>query len=371
MCLITIEPAGAILSRTNRLFSLDRNGDGFGYMYADKGRIHAFKSKSLSDSAIVKLSKQNKALQFITHHRMITRGNGSVDMCHPFRVLNHKEHGIDIFMMHNGTFGDVDADGTESDSVAINNHIIKPLLAANPNYLYSKEFHKMMTHLCDNSNRLCFLDGFGTVVTMGAWHTVDDCRVSNLYSLPIGASFNSDYPYSTYQNKGTKGSTRKGSLKPFIPKDTNGTSKGTNGIKGQGTLLIPKSQAPNTLTVNDLDWMVFKFGAPSPQVRKKARETYIPRFVETEWLKMGQTEIIGWLNESSANICIAYAYMLNFAFNMNVEETVHAGRINRYELGAMIRGELAIVYGSKCGEISEEEIDALYGAVPEHDAYKD
>ena len=104
MCLITIEPAGEILSRTNKLHSLRRNSDGFGYMYADKGRIHAYKSKTMAHREIVKLSKNNKALQLITHHRMITRGNGSVDMCHPFRVLNYKEHGIDVFMMHNGTF---------------------------------------------------------------------------------------------------------------------------------------------------------------------------------------------------------------------------------------------------------------------------
>ena len=380
MCLITIEPAGEILSRTNKLYSLKRNSDGFGYMYADRGRIHAYKSQSLSKAEIVKLSKRNKGLQFVTHHRMTTRGGSTVDLCHPFRVLNHKQHGIDVFMMHNGTFTGVEADGTESDSVAINNHIIKPILAANPNYLYSKEFHRMMSLMCESGNRLCFLDGFGTIIKMGTWHDVDGCKVSNLYSLPFDVEFDSpssQYPYSTYQNKGTKGSTGKvrsstsntvSSVKD-TSKGTNGTNSIPIGTKGQGTLLLSKSQAPNVLIKGTVSHAVWRYGALSKQVRDVAEVMYIPRFVESEWLKYTQEDFIRYLNEDTKNIDVAYAYLMNFAFNMNVEETVHAGRINRYELGAMVRAELAIVYGEECGEISQEDINKLYGIPEERGAY--
>ena len=120
-------------------------------------------------------------------------------MSHPFRICHRNLHGIDIFMMHNGVLSEAPIQGQESDTIAFNNSVLKPILQNNPAILYNKDFQSMLGTMIGVGNKLCFLDGLGNVITINNFHTHEDCQVSNTYSVPPTPY---EYPEGNYSNYG-------------------------------------------------------------------------------------------------------------------------------------------------------------------------
>jgi len=171
------------------------NPDGIGVMYAQDGELIIEK----------KLFKTNaELLQFFTDHidgrdcafhfRMKTHGNIDLDNCHPYEVLNKEEHGIDVWMMHNGVLhtGN-DADKTKSDTWHYIRDYIRPLLKGNPDLVFSPVFTELIGDHIGN-NRFVFMDNLGRVSVVneeqgvywgGRW-------MSNTYAwtAPVGVNKN-------------------------------------------------------------------------------------------------------------------------------------------------------------------------------------
>lgn len=130
------------------------------------------------------ISKRHKAKLFIWHTRTRTHGSISQDMCHPFRILNKASDGCDLFFMHNGTFSrSMYTRGTESDTVAFNNLILKPVLKANTKALNDTKFIDLIDGLMGYGNKVVFLRNDGIMHTFGAFTRRDGCSISNTYSV--------------------------------------------------------------------------------------------------------------------------------------------------------------------------------------------
>jgi len=171
------------------------NPHGIGVMYAQDGEL-----------VIEKLlfKSQAQLQQFFTDHidgrdcafhfRMKTHGNIDLENCHPYEVLTKEEHGIDLWMMHNGILHTGNqADTTKSDTWHYIRDYIRPLLKGNPDLAFSPVFLELIGDHISN-NRFVFMDNTGRVSVVnedqgvywgGRW-------MSNTYawSAPVGANKN-------------------------------------------------------------------------------------------------------------------------------------------------------------------------------------
>jgi hypothetical protein len=121
---------------------------------------------------------------------MKTHGNIDMENCHPYEVLNRDEHGIDLWLMHNGVLHtDNKADITKSDTWHYIRDYLRPILEYNPDFAFHPAFAELIgDHI--GSNRFVMMDNNGRQVVIneeqgvywgGRW-------LSNTYawSAPVG-----------------------------------------------------------------------------------------------------------------------------------------------------------------------------------------
>src|ERR1035437_3659673 len=104
MCVIIHKPKDKVIAEADCRGAASANPDGFGFMYYDKetDTIEANKACVKDAGKIVKIMNLLSAYDVCYHFRIKTHGTICDAQCHPFRVTNKKEHGEDIYMMHNG-----------------------------------------------------------------------------------------------------------------------------------------------------------------------------------------------------------------------------------------------------------------------------
>jgi predicted glutamine amidotransferase len=170
----------------------DYNSDGVGVMYV-RG----------SDLVIEKVLPKN-AHQFVAfyrehiegracayHLRMRTHGAIDLDNCHPYEVLNQREHGLDLWLMHNGVLSTGNAaDTSKSDTWHYIRDYLRPMLTSNPDYAFTQSFSDIVgTHigasnkfvLMDNSGRLACVNQSSGYYWAGLW-------LSNTYAWSASKS---------------------------------------------------------------------------------------------------------------------------------------------------------------------------------------
>lgn len=117
MCLIINNPSGAPLSQLRMRTAMDNNRDGVGIMWHDDdGSVRVEKGLYTFDQ-FWKLHKILHGKPHAIHFRLRTRGKIHEDTCHPFQILNEKDDGVDLVMMHNGTLHGIPGSESESDSM--------------------------------------------------------------------------------------------------------------------------------------------------------------------------------------------------------------------------------------------------------------
>ena len=101
--------------------------------------------------------------QLALHFRMATAGVKNQSNCHPFQILSLEEDGMDLWMMHNGTFFDYREDASGRSDTA--------MFAAHLTYRMRNEGFSLAKPECiqeleDNAswNKLLFMNGWGDVV---------------------------------------------------------------------------------------------------------------------------------------------------------------------------------------------------------------
>ena len=185
----------------------ENNSDGFGVMFYNNGKVHTHKIVPKSFKDINKVWDIYKDLDtpMGIHFRFTTEGETTRSLSHPFQVLNAKEHGRDIWVMHNGArLPTPMIDANKSDTHQFIKWILRPQLAHNPAMLYNVEWQDMLAETI-GTDKMVFLDGKTkefTIVNPQQGKEVQGVGwVSNTYSINRGVGFNYDI------NKGKKVTT--------------------------------------------------------------------------------------------------------------------------------------------------------------------
>ena len=200
MCLI-IKSDNASELKANLLKSAySNNSDGFGGMFLADGKIQTFKELPKNENEVIKLWDKFKDMKIPMglHFRFTTNGGTNKANCHPFEVLNKKQHNRDIWVMHNGPqlptpMIDVD----KSDTHQYVKWVLRPMLANNPELIYNKDWKEMIEDSI-GSDKLLFLDGSNgkfTIINEDHGETLDNMWLSNTYSISRGVG--SDYDIDT------------------------------------------------------------------------------------------------------------------------------------------------------------------------------
>lgn len=196
MCLIIKKEAGYSIPANLILLGAEYNPHGWGFMTTSKDEA-AKKVFSLTglhetskDEQVEKSNKMNSIAKLIriaaklknktlyVHLRKCTAGSINKANLHPFKIGNSG-----IYMMHNGTMK-LSGIGDDSDTYRFV-QVIRPLLEADPNLLYSDSFHILTKSIIGNG-MVVFLTPEGREVVIGdrPWITTKTpgIYVSNFYS---------------------------------------------------------------------------------------------------------------------------------------------------------------------------------------------
>jgi hypothetical protein len=144
------------------------NSDGVGVMYEQAGSLIVEKILPTSADDFVHFYRnhiQGKNCAF--HLRMRTHGDTDLTNCHPYEVLNQQEHGVDMWLMHNGILSTGNAgDTSKSDTWHYIRDYLRPMLAGNPAFAFTPEFRHLIGSHIGSGNKFVLMDNFGNMSTV-------------------------------------------------------------------------------------------------------------------------------------------------------------------------------------------------------------
>ena len=162
------------------------NSDGIGVMYSENGSLIIRKLLPKTTDDLIKFYDANiKGKNCAWHLRMRTHGNIDLENCHPYPVLNKKDHGIDIWLMHNGVLATGNKSNTKkSDTWHYIKDFLRPMLAKNPDFAFHASFNKIIADHIGTSNKFVLMDNQGRMATVNKdsgyfWHGL---WLSNAYA---------------------------------------------------------------------------------------------------------------------------------------------------------------------------------------------
>ena len=176
----------------------DYNGDGVGVMFVENGSLIIEKCLPKNAAQFVSFYRahiEGKNCAF--HLRMRTHGATDLENCHPYEVLNRKDHGMDLWLMHNGILSTGNAaDVTKSDTWHYIRDYLRPMLAANPDFAFHPAFAAIVGEhigastkfvLMDDAGRLAVVNQKSGVYWAGLWlsNTYAWTASSNAAKTPI------------------------------------------------------------------------------------------------------------------------------------------------------------------------------------------
>ena len=183
MCVIIYKPAGEEISKHLIKNAYAHNSDGFGLMYSENGHVNVIKGMFPLDK-ILYLIKRHENKDVAIHLRRRTVGDVNKNNVHPFQVLNKEEHGLDLFLMHNGTFRSLNPTGGESDTVAFTQQLRRRIIDGDID-IYSPISIKALQDEIMSYNKVLLMTGKGEIITLNknSGHQRGNVWFSNMYSL--------------------------------------------------------------------------------------------------------------------------------------------------------------------------------------------
>ena len=146
----------------------DYNSDGVGVMYVNAGSLVIEKVLPKNAHQFVAFYREHiDGRDCAFHLRMRTHGATDLENCHPYEILNKKEHGVDMWLMHNGVLHTGNAaDTTKSDTWHYIRDYLRPMLAANPDYAFHQTFAEIVGEHIGASNKFVIMDNLGRVAVV-------------------------------------------------------------------------------------------------------------------------------------------------------------------------------------------------------------
>lgn len=144
------------------------NSDGVGVMYVEGQSLVIEKCLPKSADDFVNFYYSHIAGKDCAFHlRMRTHGATDLENCHPYEVLNAKDHGLDLWLMHNGILHtDNQNDVTKSDTWHYIRDYLRPMLANNPEFFTTPEFQDLIESHIGSSNKFVLMDNQNRLVTI-------------------------------------------------------------------------------------------------------------------------------------------------------------------------------------------------------------
>lgn len=215
MCVIVYTKEKSKLDLKNLESCHTQNQDGWGFMYTDGNRV--FHSKYYNPNRVTQWKEFEKLFAKIPdkmplaiHFRIRTMGDISKDNCHPFEILRKnitKDRGIDLWMMHNGSFSiksPAGAKDSRSDTAMFVDSVLQPQFEVHREFLEKPAFKLGLHFMVGNNNRLLFMDSLSRVhiINKDQWTEKDDVLYSNMYWERHKSNHHSNaYDYRNYVSR--------------------------------------------------------------------------------------------------------------------------------------------------------------------------
>jgi hypothetical protein len=169
MCLLVTQSSSSpILSDAWLENFYDYNSDGVGVMFSNNGDLVIKKIIPKSAKDFIQFYRadiQGRDCAF--HLRMRTHGAIDLINCHPYEILNRAEHGIDLWLMHNGILSTGNkANEKLSDTWHYINDYLKPMLSGNPDFAFHPAFKALVADHIGGSNKFVLMDNEGRQVVI-------------------------------------------------------------------------------------------------------------------------------------------------------------------------------------------------------------
>jgi hypothetical protein len=146
----------------------DYNSDGVGVMTVVGSQLVIEKVLPKNAQQFIAFYREHIEGRDCAYHlRMRTHGNTDLENCHPYEVLNRDEHGLDLWLMHNGVLSTGNAaDTTKSDTWHYIRDYLRPMLSSNPDYAFSQSFSDIVGTHIGASNKFVLMDNLGRVAVV-------------------------------------------------------------------------------------------------------------------------------------------------------------------------------------------------------------
>jgi hypothetical protein len=116
MCVIIDRDPGVTIPLDKLQIACRINAHGHGLAYVHRGRLRYEYDPGLNDPEAISAKLTRLASRRVyLHLRFATVGEVSSVNAHPFQLLTRKSHGVDLALMHNGTFGNYHPSGAAKD----------------------------------------------------------------------------------------------------------------------------------------------------------------------------------------------------------------------------------------------------------------
>ena len=187
MCLLlTQSKSSPILSDAWLSDFYSYNQDGVGVMFAHHGELVIKKIIPNTAQEFIDFYRENISGRDCAFHlRMRTHGDIDLLNCHPYEILNRAEHGLDLWLMHNGVLATGNkADITKSDTWHYIQDYLKPMLAGNPDFAFHPSFKALIEDHIGGSNKFVIMDNEGrqTVINQSSGVYWGGLWLSNTYA---------------------------------------------------------------------------------------------------------------------------------------------------------------------------------------------
>jgi hypothetical protein len=169
MCLLVTQSSSSpILSDAWLENFYDYNSDGVGVMFSNNGDLVIKKIIPKSAKDFIQFYRSDiQGRDCAFHLRMRTHGAIDLINCHPYEVLNRAEHGIDLWLMHNGILSTGNkANEKLSDTWHYINDYLKPMLSGNPDFAFHPAFKALVADHIGGSNKFVLMDNEGRQVVI-------------------------------------------------------------------------------------------------------------------------------------------------------------------------------------------------------------
>lgn len=156
------------------------NSDGVGVMRSEQGQLIVEKTLPKTADEFIHFYRTHiQGFDCAWHLRMRTHGATDLLNCHPYEVLNESDHGISMWLMHNGILHTGNkADTSKSDTYHYIADYLRPMLSKNPDFAFTNAFHNLIGDhigasnkfvLMDNHNRMAVINESEGVYWGGLW----------------------------------------------------------------------------------------------------------------------------------------------------------------------------------------------------------